>query len=544
MKRQLLTLVFTALGAFSTFAQFNAGNLAVYRYGNGAAPLTNGVRVPVFVDEYTPAGLFVKTVAIPQTASGNNYGFEGLGLTAGGAFEAEGYPVLSKDGSTLSMIGRLNAGANNEFVIATVNAAGTLTANTKIAAIDNIGSPRSAVVEGAAVYFNGYQNGIRYKALGNDDASIRVSSGQDAPRVLTIAETAYGATPTIATKIFAPIGSTTIPSANLPTSSVSFTALPNIPGGASLVNAHQVLAFKSASGRTLIYVLDDNGGAPLIKKYRSNMGGTDWVEFGNISVPLNTKSIGGVYSRSTGVKLYFTTYANQSAGNASQLYTISNSFTTLAEGDAAARLTGSATLIATAPANTTFRGVTMAPGTSVLPVTLTSFNANEKNGVIRLNWRTESETRNAHFEILRSSTGRDFVKIEQVGGKGTISTASNYSFLDEKPLPGVNYYKLRQVDLNGSSEEFGPVSATVALPKTDFVIIKNAVDLELNIYAVKAQHAKIEVIDLNGKVNHKQSASLGRGYNSVALPAGKLPKGLNLIVLKTVEGKVTKKAML
>ena len=118
MKKRLLTIFLTAMGAFSAFAQFAPGNLAVYRYGNGVAPMSNGTRVPVFVDEYTPAGVFVKSIAIPQTASGGNYGFEGLGLKSDGTFENEGYPVLSKDGSTFSVIGYHPSQAG-DFVIGT-----------------------------------------------------------------------------------------------------------------------------------------------------------------------------------------------------------------------------------------------------------------------------------------------------------------------------------------------------------------------------------------------------------------------------------------
>ncbi|MGE6220439.1 hypothetical protein ACQKCH_11485 [Nubsella zeaxanthinifaciens] len=544
MKKKLLTMLLTALSTWSAFAQFTAGNLAIYRYGNGT-PLANGVRVPVFVDEYTPSGTFVKTISIPQAASGGNYGFEGLGLTAGGAFEGEGFPVLSKDGATFSIIG-YNPAQSGQFVIGTLDATGTWTANTLV--VDAIGAPRSAVVNGSAVYFNGNDLGVRYQTLGTSTASVRVSNQQNAPRVLTIAETIYNGVS--ATKIFAPIASTSLPQANLPTVSTLFSvdknsspAVPSIPGATPLVSAHQVLAFRTDGGRTIVYVLDDNGGSPLIKKYRSNANGQDWVQFGNISVPANTKSIAGIYRIGVGVTLYFTTYANPSAGNASQLYTYFNAFTNANEADpVVAGLTGSATLIATAPANTTFRGVTMAPGTSVLPVNLTAFNANEKNGTIRLNWTTASEINNSHFEILRSATADHFTKIDQVSGKGNGSAITNYAFVDEKPLPGVNYYQLKQVDFDGNSTTYGPVSATIPVAKTNFDIVKTQTGVALQIYAEKAQSGKIELTDASGKVNYQQSINLQKGFNKVVLNAS-LSKGLTIVVLKTSDTKLAKKTI-
>ncbi len=532
MKRKLLTIIFAAFSTLSAWAQFAPGNLAIYRYGDGTA-MTNGNRVAVFVDEYTSSGVFVRTYNIPRTAAGGNYGFEGLGLTASNAFENEGYPVLSKDGTTMSIIG-YNPAQTGEFVIGTLNSAGVWTANTLV--IDAIGTPRSAVVEGTAVYFNGFQNGVRYKTMGTAVASTRVSTGLDAPRVLTIADTYFSASNN-GLKLFAPNALTSIPNSPLPTTSVTFATTPNVPGAAALTKAHQVAAIKTVNNRTLAYVIDDADGAPTLKKYRSNAAGTDWVSFGSIAVPANTRSITAVYNSTTGVKLYLTSYGT--GGNNSKLYTYNDNFTVATEGSVAA-LSGSLTELATAPANTTFRGVTMAPGTNVLPVTLTTFNANEKNGAIRLNWTTASEINASHYNILRSSTASNFQKIDQVSAKG----ASNYNFVDEKPLPGVNYYQLEQVDFNGDKACFGPVTANIPVPKTDFDIAKYGESIELHIYSVKAQNGKIALADVNGKIAYSQSAQLEKGYNKVVVSAGKLSKGLAIISLNTSEGKLAKKTVL
>ena len=533
MKRKLLTIFLTAFSTLSALAQFAPGNLAVYRYGDGTA-MIGGNRVGVFVDEYTSSGAFVKTYSIPRTAAGANYGFEGLGLTGSNLFENEGYPVLSKDGTTMSIIG-YNPAQTGEFVIGTLNAAGIWSANTLV--IDAIGTPRSAVVEGTAVYFNGFQNGVRYKTLGTTVASTRVSTGLDAPRVLTIADTYFSASNN-GIKLFAPNALTSIPNSTLPTTSVTFATTPNVPGAAPLVKVHQVAAIKTVNNRTLVYIIDDVDGAPTLKKYRSNAAGTDWVSFGSIAIPANTRSIAAVYNSTTGVKLYLTSYGTV-GGNNSKLYTYSDNFTVATEGSVAA-ISGSLTELATAPANTTFRGVTMAPGTNVLPVTLTAFNANEKNGYIRLNWTTTSETNASHYNILRSSTANNFQKIDQVGAKG----ASNYSFFDEKPLPGANYYQLEQVDFNGDKAYFGPVTANIPVPKTDFDIAKYGESIELHIYSVKAQNGKIALADVNGKIAYSQSAQLEKGHNKVVVPAGKLAKGLAIISLSTSEGKLAKKTVL
>ncbi|MDQ8005339.1 MAG: gliding motility-associated C-terminal domain-containing protein [Pedobacter sp.] len=437
--RKLLFLMTCALAIFTTAsAQFTAGNLAVYRYGDGT-PMVNAGRVPVFIDEYNPVtGQRVRTITVSRTANGANFGLEGMGLTSGGTFEGEGFPVLSRNGETLSVIG-YNPAQTGQFVIATINANGDVNTTTLVASEDAIGAPRSAVVEGNAVYFNGHSNGARYKLLGTTTASTRVSSSPiNSPRVLTIADTYFSASNN-GTKIFAPYASTNVPNAALPTTSVTFPTSPNIPGSAPLVSAHQVLAFRSATNRTLIYVLDDNGGAPLIKKYRSNASGSDWVQFGNVAVPVNTKSISGVYSN-TGVTLYFTTYANPSAGNASQLYAFTNSFTPANEGETAANMTGSPVLLATASANTTFRGVTMAPVYGKVPSDLTAnvISLNE----VRLNWRDNSTTETG-FEISRSTDNVNFSSLATVAQNVT-------TYTDNTVVAGTTYYyKVRGIEPGG-----------------------------------------------------------------------------------------------
>jgi len=85
-----------------------------------------------------------------------------------------------------------------------------------------------------------------------------------------------------------------------------------------------------------------------------------------------------------------------------------------------------------------------------LPVDLVKFTAKRTNESSLLEWTTRVEVNNNRFEIQRSEDGLKFKTIGQV--KAQISTAfeSNYTYLDESPLKGVNYYRLKQVDHNGS----------------------------------------------------------------------------------------------
>ncbi len=85
----------------------------------------------------------------------------------------------------------------------------------------------------------------------------------------------------------------------------------------------------------------------------------------------------------------------------------------------------------------------------VLPVQLVSFTAERVGNTSLLQWETASEENNDYFLIERINENGYFVPLGTVDGHGTTSTYNFYSFYDENPLPGTNYYRLRQVDFNG-----------------------------------------------------------------------------------------------
>ena len=87
---------------------------------------------------------------------------------------------------------------------------------------------------------------------------------------------------------------------------------------------------------------------------------------------------------------------------------------------------------------------------SPLPVELMSFTAVTSGKIVLLNWATASELNNQRFEVERSSDGRTFYRIGTVAGAGTTSMQQTYSLRDEQPLNGISYYRLIQVDFDGS----------------------------------------------------------------------------------------------
>lgn len=91
-----------------------------------------------------------------------------------------------------------------------------------------------------------------------------------------------------------------------------------------------------------------------------------------------------------------------------------------------------------------------------LPVELTSFTADAVNGTVQLRWNTATERNSAKFVVERSATGAEFSAVREVAARGNSTTATDYTTADAAPLAGLSYYRLRQVDLDGSAE-YSPV---------------------------------------------------------------------------------------
>lgn len=107
---------------------------------------------------------------------------------------------------------------------------------------------------------------------------------------------------------------------------------------------------------------------------------------------------------------------------------------------------------------------------TILPVDLLSFDAHRDGTGVNLQWRTASESGTAYFSVERSSDGRSFEAIGHVQAAGSSAQVIDYQLVDEHPVPGANYYRLHQVDEDGSAAYSGtravhivPLTSTVHL---------------------------------------------------------------------------------
>ncbi|MEJ7610590.1 MAG: T9SS type A sorting domain-containing protein [Ferruginibacter sp.] len=90
----------------------------------------------------------------------------------------------------------------------------------------------------------------------------------------------------------------------------------------------------------------------------------------------------------------------------------------------------------------------VAPG--IVAIGNLDFNAKKADKSVNLDWVTSTEQNSASFDVEFSREGSRFEKLGTVAAAGTSTTPRSYSFVHTKPVNGLNYYRLRQVDIDGS----------------------------------------------------------------------------------------------
>ncbi|NDK56306.1 T9SS type A sorting domain-containing protein [Pontibacter fetidus] len=171
-------------------------------------------------------------------------------------------------------------------------------------------------------------------------------------------------------------------------------------------------------------------------------------------------------------------------------------------------------------------------GPTPLPVELVNFKASTQHQGVVLNWATASEKDNKHFIVERSQNGKSFAGIATIAGKGTSSTRSNYTFTDADPLSGGLYYRLKQIDFDGSYTYSKVVS--VKWQSLTSAILYPTITSDILYLDAAEKENTISIVDMAGKqVYQQQFISKTRNYT---LDVSKLKTGNYSMLLISGKG--------
>ena len=137
---------------------------------------------------------------------------------------------------------------------------------------------------------------------------------------------------------------------------------------------------------------------------------------------------------------------------------------------------------------------------AALPVTWLNFNGTLRNNETYLNWSTANEFNSKGFEVQKSMDGQTFADIGFVEGAGNSSIINNYSYTDAKVQSGTNYYRLKQVDLDGRFS----YSSVIKIEYSSFkwAILGNPVTNNswVQLQLDKMANVSLQVISINGAI--------------------------------------------
>lgn len=168
-----------------------------------------------------------------------------------------------------------------------------------------------------------------------------------------------------------------------------------------------------------------------------------------------------------------------------------------------------------------------------LPVKLVSFTGKREGNTAILEWMTSEETNSDHFEIQRSTSGKDWISIGRVDSHGESKVLRNYTFTDAKPFSGANLYRLRMVD---KDETFAYSSIrNLTMEGSRSYVYPNPASGSFGISSEIGPISKLTITDLSGKVIYQQNSG------SQDVNVSKLQSGMYVVKMQADGNSFTQK---
>ncbi len=178
-----------------------------------------------------------------------------------------------------------------------------------------------------------------------------------------------------------------------------------------------------------------------------------------------------------------------------------------------------------------------APIYNSLPVNLLYFQpscGSDSNVVVR--WATATETNNDYFTIFRSFDGISWEILARVDGTGNSNQVVYYEYLDKKPENKTIYYKLKQTDFDGRSEEFNMISVFCLNNDKQFNMFPNPasdnINISFNNIAEMICNLNVLIFDASGRLMKTQQQLSTKGFNQATIDISDLPLATYFLQVK------------
>jgi hypothetical protein len=168
---------------------------------------------------------------------------------------------------------------------------------------------------------------------------------------------------------------------------------------------------------------------------------------------------------------------------------------------------------------------------TVLPVNLLYFSAEKQQSNALLSWKTATEVKSSGFVIERSNDARTWAEIGFVASKTNPGKELSYNFLDEKPMRGDNFYRLKQLDIDGAFE-YSQVQLVRFDKAQQLQIVPNPASSD---FVIKGLHGNnnIAIANVAGQVLVNTRTE---GVGEQLIQVAHLPAGMYFVTVKNDDG--------
>ncbi|UAY51022.1 T9SS type A sorting domain-containing protein [Ferruginibacter albus] len=509
-KIYLSAITLFAFSLLSHAQSFTAGNIVVYKVGDGTTTLSNA-SFPITLDEYSPAGVLALSHPMPTAASGSN-----KRIVASGSATSEGQMTRSYDKRYLIVpgydaatgvtgIASTTASANNRMV-GIVGFDGSIDATTALTDAYSGNNLRGATsTNGTDIWVSGTPGSIKYTTKGAT-TSVSVTDSPSNTRTVNVFNgQLYGSSASGTYLGVFSVGSGA-PSTYAAGASSILNGFPRAKIGSVTPSEY---GFAVNPSTTIVYVADDNSTA-------NNGGIQKWTLSGGVwsmAYVLNSGLSAGARS----------VIVDWSGANP-VIYAITADATNKLVKVTDAGSSSAFSTLVTASANYVFRGLAFAPEDAPVPVKLTSFTAVSNTNAVQLHWITAQEINTKEFTVEKSIDGMSFTAISKTNAAGNTGTTHNYQSVDNNPSAGTSYYRLVTTDIDGNLSYSDIVKVRYS---ENISIFPNPVKDQFTISHPASTNAILSISDIQGK--RLRLVTITNGSTSTKVSVNGLSKGQYII---------------
>ncbi len=182
------------------------------------------------------------------------------------------------------------------------------------------------------------------------------------------------------------------------------------------------------------------------------------------------------------------------------------------------------------------------PSGGPLPVEFLSVSAKQKGTGIAVNWSTASEINNKYFDVEKSiDGGANWTLVSTIKASANSDETKRYNVFDARPVAGLNYYRIKQVDMDGLYKYSITVNVRVIIDKTLAYVLTNPVasNFTVDFTTKNAQGVALSLFDATGKRVATDRWVIPKGSSRKSFDkAGALQTGIYILTIVDEKGAI------